>query len=105
MDATCIASGMRLPADFTGETSGNVSIKFVVGKDGVPGEVEVLTGGTPAAVQAAIRSAVAGCRWSPGLDETWAPKAMWVVLPVRFGPPAEGVDSLPSSGSATEKDR
>jgi len=89
LDAGCVASGIQLPADYRGQTPGSVSIRFAVGRDGVPREVEVLTRGTPAEVQAAIEAAVARCRWSPGLDETWSPKAMWVVMPVRFVRPVE----------------
>jgi len=80
----CFASRLRLPQDLTGFVSEVLTVKFVVGREGRVGKVEILSEVPDRRIALAIENALRICRWHPGADGTGQPVALWVILPLRF---------------------
>lgn len=84
LEAGCVGRTLRLPRELAGFTSGPVTVRFAVGRDGAVGMVEVLGGLPDRRIGAAIEQAIRSCRWRAGADATGRPVALWVILPIRF---------------------
>lgn len=80
----CVQESVRLPRELLGFVSGPVTVKFAIGRDGVPSRFEVLTGVPDQRISGAIWKAVQECKWVPGADAQGKPTAIWVILPIRF---------------------
>lgn len=93
----CVAANVRLPEKLDAPLPSSVTVKFAVRTDGTPGAVEVLGEASPPALTEAIREAVSRCRWTPGLDAAGTPRAIWVLLPIRFD--ADGGQAASASAS------
>ena len=80
----CFASTLRLPQDLTGFISEVLTVKFVVGREGRVGKIELLSQVPDRRIAVAIENALRTCHWHPGADGTGQPIALWVILPLRF---------------------
>ncbi|HTP49813.1 MAG TPA: energy transducer TonB [Anaeromyxobacteraceae bacterium] len=79
-DRHCIAENLNLPEGIDGP----VTVRLSVGPTGAVSQVQVLGQVKSARVENAIRQAVAGCTWVPGVDAEGKPTSLWVVQPLRF---------------------
>jgi len=82
-DAGCVQRSLRVPEEWM-DRLGVVTVKFAIGKDGVPSRFQSMTHGFADRVAPAIWRAVQSCRWIPGADAQGRPTAIWVILPIRF---------------------
>lgn len=80
----CVRGSMRVPTDLTGYVSGQITVKFAVGRDGAVGRVEVVGTALDDRVVEVIRRGLRACRWLPGADAQGRPVSLWVVMPLRF---------------------
>jgi len=80
----CFAASLRLPPDLTGFISEVLTVKFVVGREGRIGKIELLSQVPDRRIALAIENALRICHWRPGADGTGQPIALWVILPLRF---------------------
>jgi len=82
-EAGCVQRSLRVPEEWMGRL-GVVTVKFAIGKDGIPSRFQSMTHGFADRVAPAIWRAVQSCRWIAGADAQGWPTAIWVILPVRF---------------------
>jgi TonB family protein len=68
----------------TKQLPASLKVKLLVKADGTAGDVSFADDELAPEDAAAIRTAVAACRWTPGADGTGTARAMWAVLPLRF---------------------
>lgn len=80
----CVQTTVRVPRELTGFISGPVTVKFAIGRDGVPSLFQVVGQAPDPRITNAIWQAVQQCKWVPGADAQGRPTKIWVVLPVRF---------------------
>jgi len=79
----CVQQSVRVPRELAGFVSGQVVVKFAVGRDGAPSRFSVV-GDVPERLSGAIWQAVQGCRWVAGADPSGQPVSIWVLMPLRF---------------------
>jgi periplasmic protein TonB len=79
----CVQQSLRVPRELSGFVSGQVVVKFAVGRDGAPSRFSVV-GSVPDRLAGAIWQAVQDCRWIAGADPSGQPVSIWVVMPLRF---------------------
>jgi periplasmic protein TonB len=80
----CVQSTVRLPRELMGFISGPITVKFAIGRDGVPSRFQVMTNVPDQRIANAIWGAVQTCKWVPGADAQGKPTAIWVIMPLRF---------------------
>ena len=81
----CVERSIRVPQDALLYVAGMVvTVRFTVGKDGLPSQYQMTTPGMPESASNALWTAIQSCRWQPGIDETGRPASMWVVMPFQF---------------------
>ncbi|WP_242344720.1 energy transducer TonB [Anaeromyxobacter terrae] len=80
----CVQRTLHLPPELLDSIEGAITVKFAVGKDGVPSRFEVVTGVHDQRIVNAVWGAVQSCKWIPGADAQGRPVSIWVVMPVRF---------------------
>lgn len=83
-DPGCLRRAIRVPRELAGYVSGQVVLKFAVGRDGAVGRIEVMAGEPDGRIVEAIAQALRACAWVPGADARGIPVALWVILPLRF---------------------
>ncbi|HET6437036.1 MAG TPA: substrate-binding domain-containing protein [Anaeromyxobacter sp.] len=85
MELGCVERSIRVPQDTLPYVAGMVvTVRFAVGKDGMPSQYQMTTPGMPESASYALWAAIQSCRWQPGIDETGRPASMWVVMPFQF---------------------
>ena len=67
-----------------GYISGPITVKFAIGRDGLPSRFQAMTDVPDRRIADAIWGAVQTCKWVPGADAQGKPTAIWVILPIRF---------------------
>jgi len=80
----CVQNSIRIPRDLATHLPPSLTLRFAVGRDGRADLVQVLGAIPDPRVTEALRSAVTGCRFTPGSDEGGRPTRLWVVMPLRF---------------------
>jgi len=82
-DRGCVGRSVRIPREFQGFVK-NLTVKFAVGRDGVPSLYECLTPDTDKRIADAVWQAIQSCQFSPGTDPRGQPQKIWLILPLRF---------------------
>jgi len=82
-EAGCVQRSLRIPEEWM-DRLGVVTVKFAIGKDGVPSRFQSMSHGFADRIAPAIWRAVQSCRWIAGADAQGRPTAIWVLLPIRF---------------------
>jgi len=92
-EAGCVGRSLRIPREMRG-FSGTVTVKFAVQPSGATSHFKVLSDAVDVRLAAAIQQAVSTCRFEPGADFAGTPRAVWMVLPLRFvqEAPSEGME-------------
>lgn len=86
----CVEQNVRVAAERAGPTAGSVTVRFALGRTGIPDLVSVDPGPDRPArlssrLQEGVTSAIRGCRFVPGADEQGRPVRLWVVMQVQLG--------------------
>ncbi len=85
IDKGCVLHGLHLPEELVDRIPGGVvTVKFAVRPDGTISHLQVMQGGLPERVTGAIRSALQGCKSTPGADAQGRPTSIYVIMPLRF---------------------
>ena len=79
----CAQRAVRIPRDLRGIVD-NVVVKFAIGKDGVPSKFTTLSDVPDKRIADAIWQAIQACQFTPGLDPSGRPTAIWVIMPFVF---------------------
>jgi periplasmic protein TonB len=79
----CVQRAVRMPRELRGLVD-SVTVKFAIGKDGQPSKFTPLTDVPDKRIADAIWQAIQSCGFSPGLDPSGHPTAIWVIMPFRF---------------------
>ena len=80
----CVQQSVRVPRELMGYISGPITVKFAIGRDGLPSRFQAMTDVPDRRIADAIWGAVQTCKWVPGADAQGKPTAIWVILPIRF---------------------
>jgi len=80
----CVQRSVRISSDLLDYITGPVTVKFAIGRDGVPSRFEVMSAISDQRIANAIWQAVKSCKWNAGADAQGRPTNIWVILPVRF---------------------
>jgi periplasmic protein TonB len=80
----CVQRSVRISADLLDYVTGPVTVKFAIGRDGMPSRFDVMSAIQDQRIANAIWQAVKACKWTPGADAQGRPTMIWVILPVRF---------------------
>ncbi len=80
----CVQSSVRISRDRQGFTSGRITVRFAVDRDGAVGLFRVEGQVPDRRIAEAIWAAVRECRFAAGADEQGRAVRLRVVMPVRF---------------------
>ena len=76
----------KLMPDSTNDFKDSITLRFIVSKEGVLSNIEIIQDGRPEIREEAIRLVIASCerKWTPGIDSGGAYRNSWVAMKFYF---------------------